>query len=162
MKIRYIFALKALRLEIRFVSGRKSKSLHAWSRCSLYWWSVFRCDMRRFALCSKRHPPPPWFLLCVYIVVTPLPDACAKNNMDCYMFKCRFVQKCVPLDHEMKNCSNVDQNGNCRTRANLKYSHNKITFVVAVTAVMSRSLVASDRPTGYIHNTFCSNSWRMR
>ena len=95
--------------------------------------------------------------MCLYCRHPP-PDACAKNNMDCYMFKCRFIQKYVPLNHEMKNCSNVDQNGNCRTRANLKYSHNKITFVIAVTAVMSRSLVTSDRPTGYIHNTFCSNS----
>jgi len=111
--------------------------------------------MRRYALFSKRHPPSPIPAICLYCR-HPLPDACAKNNMDCYIFKRRSIQQYVPLNQEMKKCSNFDQNGKCRTRASLKYSHNKITFFIAATAVMSRSLAASDRPTVYIHNTFCS------
>ena len=141
MEVRYLLALKAQRLEIRFVYERKSNSLQAWSRCSP--WNVFRCYMRLYVLYCKRSPPSLVSAICLYCRhPPPFPDARAKKKIDCYVFKCRFIQQYVPLNQEMQNYSNVDQNGNWRTRPNLIYSDNVVTFIIAVSPLMSRSPMA--------------------
>jgi hypothetical protein len=154
MNVPYLLALKAQRLEIRFVFKVKIKELPGVVQVLALLVECIRCYKRRYALCSN--PPPPDTCYMLVLSSAPLPDACSNNNIDSYMCKCRLIQRYVSLNQEMKNCSNVDQNGSWRTRASLMYSGKKVTFVVAVTALMSRSLVASDRPNVYFHNTFCS------
>jgi hypothetical protein len=59
--------------------------------------------------------------------------------------------KNISFNQEINICSNVDQNGNSTSRRIVKYADptNKclLTFAIAVTTLVPRSLVAGGRPT---------------